>query len=273
MRDVTIVTGNQFDVVSGETNGVKVNSYFLKKSDSPKGALEEDVNREQGELSLKAALQAISAFTEAYGPYPYDELDVTESNYSYGGMEAPGLVRISEMYSWFLTTDNSEEDRAEYRDKLCGTVAHEVAHEWFYGVVGNDQFNEAWLDESFAAYSEQVYWRSIGRDESESEKVMAEFEQAIRPETGLVTINHSYAELEDMEYDYIHTVYQRGAAFLYRLEQAMGQETFNAFMQEYYQKYSFKEAHTEDFVATLKPHISENSAAQALVKRYLAGQT
>lgn len=272
MRDVTIVTGNQYDSVSGEMNGVKVTSYFLKKSDSPKGDPDADANREQGTRSLDAALQAISAFTEAYGPYPYGELDVLESCYTYGGMEAPGLVRISQMYSWFIGENNSAEERTEYRDKLCGTVAHEVAHEWFYGVVGNDQYNEAWLDESFAAYSEQVYWRSIGRAESESEKVMAEFEQAIRPETGLVTVNHSYAELEAMEYDYIHAVYQRGAAFLYRLEQTMSQETFNAFMQEYYQKYSFKEAHTEDFVATLKPYISENSAAQALVQRYLAGQ-
>ena len=38
---------------------------------------------------MQAALDAIRAFTDAYGQYPYAELDVVESNYEFGGMEAP----------------------------------------------------------------------------------------------------------------------------------------------------------------------------------------
>ncbi len=259
MRDVTVIVTNEMEMISGEYEGVTVNSYFTLDEGS----------RRQGEISLEAAGQAIAAFTEAYGDYPYKELDVVESNYEFGGMEAPGLVRISQLYSWFIGEENSQKERADYSDRLRGTVAHEVAHEWFYGVVGNDQYNEAWLDESLAAYSEQVYWRSVGRDESETEELMAELETHIS-NSGDETVNRSYEELTSgADYDYTRAVYQRGAAFLYRLEQAMGQEEFFDFLREYYAEFAFKEAHTEDFIRLLSPHIAENEAAQALVERYL----
>ncbi len=47
-------------------------------------------------------------------------------------------------------------------------VAHEVRlHEWFYAVVGNDQYREAWLDESFAVYGEFVYQLYTGESETD----------------------------------------------------------------------------------------------------------
>ncbi len=261
MRDVTLIVTNELEMVSGEYDGVVVNSYFAPGDD---GLLR------QGELSLEAAIQSAKAFTEAYGPYPYDELDVVESSYEFGGMEAPGLVRISTLYSWFISDDAAEGERVEYTKRLQASVSHEVAHEWFYAVVGNDQYHEAWLDESFASYSEQVYWRSMGRDEKEIEAAMAEFESSI-PSSGNETVDRSYAELTSgTDYDYIQAVYQRGAAFLYQLERALGQEEFFRFMREYYGEFAFHEVHTEDFIRLLAPFIAENTEAQALVDRYLS---
>jgi aminopeptidase N len=44
-----------------------------------------------------------------------------------------------------------------------GLVAHEVAHQWWYSIVGNDQYREPWLDETFASYSEQDLYGAFGR--------------------------------------------------------------------------------------------------------------
>ena len=64
-------------------------------------------------------------------------------------MEYPNLVMISNVLE------------AEFGDDslLKIVVAHEVAHQWFYGMVGDNQFTEAWLDESFASYSEEDAFR------------------------------------------------------------------------------------------------------------------
>ena len=44
-------------------------------------------------------------------------------------------------------------------------IVHETAHQWWYGLVGNDQIDEAWLDESLATYSEVIYTSEIyGKD-------------------------------------------------------------------------------------------------------------
>ena len=263
MRDVTIIASSEYDVISGEVGGVTVNSYFCKHD--PDGS-----HRRQGEIALQAALDSVRIFEAAYGPYAYGELDVTESSYEYGGMEAPGLVRISQMYSWFISDEDPEADRREYTQKLQGTVAHEVAHEWFYAMVGNDQFGEAWLDESFAAYSEQLYWRGTGRDAAESETVISGFEEAVSA-IGGTTVDHSVDELiSEYIYDYTSAVYKRGAAFLYRLEQAMGQDRFLDFMRNYFSAHLHGVAHTEDFIAILAPYIRENPDAQALVEKYIS---
>lgn len=259
MRDVTIIVSNEYDVLTGEACGVTVNSYFAAQNE------ETADHRMQGKVTLNAALAAIEAFTEAYGTYPYAELDLTESCYEFGGMEAPGVVRISQLYSWFIGDSIYRDDETDYESRLQGTVAHEVAHEWFYGAVGNDQYNEAWLDESFAAFSEQVYWRSLGRSEKTIAETMREFAQADR-DTGNHAVNLSYGNLE---WNYTCAVYQRGAAFLYQLEQAMGEDAFYAFMREYYAKFALREAKTIDFIETLAPHIAENKAAHALIEKYI----
>ena len=266
MRDVSIIVSNEYACRTGEASGITVNSWYAP---NPTGKTN-DNHEKQGEIQLKAAMDAVDAFTEAYGDLPYEELDVVESNYMFGGMEAPGLIRISQLYSWFIGEDDSEADRKEYTAKCAGTVAHETAHEWFYAAVGNDQYHEAWLDESLAAFSEQVYWRHVGRSEEEVATAMKPFVNDM-PESGNATINHVYHEKlgEGAYFDYTSAVYQRGAGFIYQLEQSMGEEDFYAFMREYYEAYCLREAHTEDFVTVLKPYIEENDEAQALIEKYL----
>ena len=265
MRDVTIIASNEYaEPLTGEACGVTINSYYAMNQEKYNaGKDEDDGHAWQGAHTLQAAMDAVEAFTECYGPYPYDGLDIVESNYEYGGMEAPGLVRISQMYSWSF-------DDPEYQDKCAATTAHEVAHEWFYGVVGNDQFNEAWLDESFAAFSEQVYWRHMGRSETEIAAAMKPFIEEV-PYSGVLYVDRAYSDLNNEYYcEYTSAVYRRGAGFLYQLEQSVGRETFYDFMRTYYAAFSFREAHTEDFVRTLLPFIEKNEAAKALVSKYLS---
>ncbi len=91
--------------------------------------------------SLRHARRAVRALSRRIGPYDSPELDVVlirgGPRDRLVGMEYPELV---------------------FTLPIADVVAHEVAHQWWYGLVGNDQFDEPWLDESFAQYShERLY--------------------------------------------------------------------------------------------------------------------
>ena len=97
------------------------------------------VGRSQAERMLAHAERSMRTFIRSFGPYPYGEVDVVLTGFaSFGGMEYPTFI--------FSNTN-----------KL--TIAHELAHQWWYGLVGNDQFSEPWLDEGLATWSETLPWK------------------------------------------------------------------------------------------------------------------
>ena len=97
----------------------------------------------------KWAEQAIKLYGEWYGDYPYDELKIVDADDSPGaGMEYPGVVLISGKAVPFTTLHEAE-------------VIHEIAHQWFYGMVANNELDEAWLDEGFATFTEIRYFEAI----------------------------------------------------------------------------------------------------------------
>ncbi|MBJ7472689.1 MAG: hypothetical protein JHD16_15395, partial [Solirubrobacteraceae bacterium] len=84
--------------------------------------------------ALEQAIGALEQIERRLQPYPYPEFDVLVARIEAGGgMEYPGAV---------ITDASSEVTR------------HEVAHQWFYGLVGNDQFREPWVDEGITSFME-----------------------------------------------------------------------------------------------------------------------
>src|SRR5207249_1438809 len=84
--------------------------------------------------------------------YPWGTLDIAEtwSDDPNGvGQEYPGMIFMASA----VTRDGG--DTGSYLSYL---VAHEVTHQWFYGVVGDDQVREPWLDESFATYLPERFY-------------------------------------------------------------------------------------------------------------------
>jgi hypothetical protein len=91
-------------------------------------------SRRAGRVMLHVARESVRTFVRRFGAYESPELEVVEIAEGYG-MEFPELV--------FSASDPY-------------VVAHEVAHQWWYSIAGNDQYREPWLDESFATYSGQL---------------------------------------------------------------------------------------------------------------------
>ena len=79
-----------------------------------------------------------------FGDYPYSIYNVVQADFCYGGMEYPNLSIIS----------NSIENYDEY----LNIIVHETAHQWWYNIVGNDEFNEPWLDEALTEFSTVLFY-------------------------------------------------------------------------------------------------------------------
>ncbi len=120
---------------------------------------------------------------------------------------------------------------------------HEVAHQWFYGLVGNDENQEPWLDESFSEFAvglcldadgttDYPYWelKNIASSGAADEKVNVPCDEA-------------------SVYQWV--IYDRGAAFLKTLMDTVGQEEFLSILSDYCQKYRYDIATTESFLEML----------------------
>ena len=93
----------------------------------------------------REVVRAMRAHEKRFGPFPYQRLSVAVIPDVRGGIEYPGAM---------LLGTGQDQD---------ATASHEVAHEWFYGLVGDDQARDPWIDESFATYAEAVDRGTGGR--------------------------------------------------------------------------------------------------------------
>lgn len=199
---------------------------------------------EAAEQALHTAVAALNLFADLYGPYPYDRLIILESDFP-DGMEFSGLVYVGG--EWFRSYRG---DPASY---LTLITAHEVAHQWWYHRVGNDQSSHPWLDEALATYSEYVFLQ-----ESYPDLVNWWWDfrvNSFRP-TGFV--DSTVYEFNTVR-DYINAVYLRGAQFLHALRQQIGTETFFAWLQTYAASMSGQIATPADLWAALEPDLFDRT--------------
>jgi aminopeptidase N len=180
---------------------------------------EED--RNAAEASMRAAARAIEIYSELFGAYPYETLSIVECNFP-DGMESDGL--------FFLDINYFREYNYKDTNLLTTLSAHETAHNWWFGLVGNDPANEPWLDEALATYSELIFYE---RAHPEDVDWWWDFRVNQWEPTGWV--DGTIYELADFR-PYVNAVYLRGVQFLDEVRTTMGDEAFLAFFKEYVQQ-------------------------------------
>jgi aminopeptidase N len=204
----------QYGVVSGEVDGTHINSYYRPGDEAG------------GQAALQAAANALQAFNTRYGRYPLAELDVVEVNArTFLGVEYPGIILIqNNLYG--------------QGGGLEITVAHEVGHQWWYNLVGNDVQTEAWLDEALASYSQIVYQEQVhGADAAERE--LEGFRQRYRD----IVADGRDAPVEQptaaFRGNYISIVYGKAVLFFQAMRKQIGEAAFDRFLHEHYSKHRY----------------------------------
>ena len=196
---------------------------------------------------LAAAVASVENFGAWYGPYPYPLLTVADVPESAGaGMEYPTLVTVS---SALPVPGLLLEEQV---------TIHEIAHQWWYGMVANNEFEEAWLDEGFATYSTRMLAeRLYGKETS-----MGSLAGVGLGELGLDRGQYlAIAELDPMVKNswefhspasYQGNVYAKGDLVLGTLEGYLGEEMMGRVMREYFARFAFKHPTSRDFVETVR---------------------
>jgi hypothetical protein len=226
-RDFSLALSREYQSLSAQVGETTVTSYYLPGYERG------------GQRALQVAVEALEFFNARFGPYPYTELDVAQA-FLNGGMEFPGIVFIgSSLYT-------------VGRSSILGMdllVAHEVAHQWWYGVVGNNQADEPWLDESFATYSSLLYFQDA-QGERAAETVQSSFIENYQTALELESdgpLQSSVQDYADDQSAYYLIVYYKGALFLACLRDILGDDDFFALMQHHYQEHKYGLLAADDF--------------------------
>ena len=203
---------------------------------------------------------------ELFGPYRWGRYDllVLPPAFPFGGMENPCLT--------FATPTILAGDKS-----LVALVAHELAHSWSGNLVTNATWRDFWLNEGFTVYLEQrIMERLYGSDRAKMEIVLGMEglvdELAELPSGDQVL----YIDLAGRNPDDGMTAvaYDKGAAFLRRLEQIFGRERLDAFLRSWFDGHAFESVTTGQFLAFLDSELLATdpaATAQIDVRGWVGG--
>ncbi len=208
VRDFAWAAGPFTEISGTSSGGVKVNVYRVS-----------NISSSSATSMLNTSTAAITAHSNRFGAYPYSEADVVlDNNFWFGGMEYPGFVL----------------------DLVSSTaLAHELAHQWWYGIVGDDEYNTPWLDEAFADYSTDLYqgisgtgcWNSVSWSSS-AEKI---------------TNSMAYWDAHSGRYGTV--VYNYGKCALHDLSHLIGDAAFATVLKNYASGHWYGVSTTAEFKA------------------------
>ena len=203
-------------------------------------------NKQQAHKPLQIAKEVLKYYNQTYGAYPYPVLTVAAVPFAFAGMEYPGMIWVGEnLYGQGLD------------DALELTVAHEIAHQWFYALVGADQFRHPWQDEALCEHAMLHYVRARhgagAYDALARLRIAAPMQENIREG---ITPGSPIDSFHDLE-EYTTVVYGRGAAMLQALDVHTNGRV-DDFLKEYVRRHAFALASRQDFEITLADVLKED---------------
>ena len=234
VRDFFLVMSPDFMVTSRIVDGTVVNSYYLPG------------HEQAGEVGLQVAADSLAVFNQRFGAYPYTELDLVEAPMRNAlGVEYPGIM---------LVVTSLYDDPSQ--PSFAVTTAHEVAHQWWYSVVGNDVIDEPWLDEALATYSSGLYMQDvIGQQAYEGITAYWDDRYAAVVADGLddlVTEDLRYFESSTEHKPYGTIVYSKGALALKAIREEIGDQAFFEALQHYFQANKYLIAGSDDLLESFE---------------------
>lgn len=231
VRDFAMVLSEKFQMISQKVNDTEVKYYYFSD--------------ENPTLSLETSVKALQTFNEIIGTYPYSTLSVVEANFVHGGMEYPNLVYISNE----VTGDSYQQ-----------VIIHEIAHQWWYNLVGNSEISYSWLDEGLTEYTTVLFYE-LHPEYGISKDLMIQVAYT-RYDIFLEVYNKVFGDVDtsmnrdldefNSEEEYTQIAYVKGMLLFDSLREILGYKKFLKCLQAYFSDYSYENATPVDMIASFE---------------------
>lgn len=241
IRDFALILSPTLKKSSSKYKGVEI-SYLGEKADT-----------------LDIIKKSLGVYGKLFGNYAYDTLAIADMPFVAGGMEYGALCVINET----LGGTTYEE-----------VVAHEIAHQWWYGAVGSNNLIDAWQDEGLTSYATYLYFVETNNVEYSSLMMSDAYTQFHR----FLDIQNSVGEnakgklggrLKDFPSNYYYTnvTYNKSLVMWKYMQDTLGKDTVIKALKDYYSTYKLKIATPDNLYATLD---NAYAGASKLMKNWVA---
>ena len=200
-------------------------------------------NEKYWEKAVDYVNRSVLFYSEQVGEYPYPHATAIQSALSAGGgMEYPMITVIG---------------RTGSAKSLDEVITHEVGHNWFYGILGSNERDHAWMDEGFNSFYEHRYMTKYYGD-AEDLGILPDF-LSKGSEMGLFEVAYLYFARKNISQacetssddfyapNYLIGAYLKPPMILRYLENYIGLESFDKIMHDYYDQWKFKHPQPQDF--------------------------
>ena len=179
-----------------------------------------------------------------YGPYQWDRYDllILPPSFPFGGMENPRLS--------FITPTVIAGDKS-----LVALIAHELAHSWSGNLVTNATWRDLWLNEGFTTYLTNRIMQKVYGDRRYRMEMALGYADLVGELERLPAADEVLAldvRGRDPDEAFSGIPYDKGALFLYELEQQIGRQAFDDFLLAYFDAFEFQSLTTEDWLAYIE---------------------
>ena len=249
-REFAMIMSRSFKTYTTEAYGTRVTSYFVPS------------DAEAGKVAAEYSAAALRIYSDKIVPYPFTDFRVVEAPLTYHGMEYPEMNALG--FGLYR----------RQRYSLEFLVAHEVGHQWWYNMVGNDQIRYPWLDEGLTEYNTVLYYEAIygkhGVPSSESlikNRWMAPYKLLVsRGEDS--SLDKPTTEYKANDYEVL--AYAKAALFFNAIREEIGDEAYDRFLTTYATRMRWKIS-TPDYLLSAVEESSQHNV-KPLYDKWILGR-
>ena len=245
-RSFALVLSKDFKVKTEDYSGITIRYY----------ALSEDTER-----YTETVKNALYLFCDKFGEYPYKTLSVVETPFIQGGMEYTALT--------FIGDELEEKAKKE-------VIVHEIAHQWWQVAVGNNEVENAFIDEGLAEYSVILFYENYPEYGFTRDQLITTSKTSYhmfcdvykKLFNGVNTAMQRNLKDFSSEYEYVNIVYVKSCIMLDDIRTLTGDTNFFSGLKKFYRDYKFKIADKD----ALSVSLSQKINVQGVIDAYIMGK-
>lgn len=269
LRGFALAVGAHFKVIEKPVGATRVKTYHLSGDEKI------------GQHIAGIAAQSLATYNQAFGAYPYPELNVIELPLpaGFGGIEFPGLVAIAQAYCIDFTAPEAarlpglvREQADVVKNALEFTLARCIAFQWWGSVVGSDSQRSPFLDEALAHYAATYYYEAAYGKEPGEKAISQNIRSPYQVYRSLGGVDFEVARpTKDFHnsLQFSAIVQAKGAMLYQALRHELGDEQFFGALRLYFTTRKFRFVAPNDLRDAFVAAAPNPATVKSLFQRYL----